>query len=91
MGLQKYRFDFDRPVDKHGVIETCANWLGGPSLAGLRNCPTEGYGRRTVYIQGPPDTYFSIPAAIVVKRKTVKGWVSCSDDEGWMFHPQKES
>lgn len=81
--LQKYRADVSRK-QSDGAILWEAQWQGGPSLSKIENCRLEnlvGNMRRTVYITGQADTYFSIPAACVVGGKTVRGYVT-SDDDG---------
>ena len=40
--------------------------------------------RRSTCRLGVPDTYWSAPAAVRVKGRTVSGFVSCSAD-GWEF------
>ena len=87
MGLQKFRADESRP-EKGNVIAWYARWMGGMTLAKLENCPTP-FGPRTVYMAGEPDTYFSIPATCRVQGKTVKGYVTCTDEQ-WEFHAYKE-
>ena len=87
MGLQRFRCDVSDPPDSNGAIACYAKWIGGPSLALIRNCPTP-FGPRTVYVQGEPDTFFSIPAACRVKGKTVKGWIG-QEDGAWFFRSYK--
>lgn len=83
--MQKYRFDKDGDPCKNGAVPVYAHWMGGPSLAGIRNCPTNVEGvRRTVYILGEPDTFFSIPAACRMFGQRVKGYVG-TDEEGFFF------
>lgn len=90
MGIQKYRNDRQGEKSANGYIPCYSDWNYGPSLAMIKNCPMDnGLSPRTVYIQGEADTFFSIPAAINVKGKTVKGWISC-DDEGFIFHQNKD-
>ncbi len=84
MGLQKYRADFAGNPDSNNAVPFFTNWIGGPSLALIRNCPTP-FGKRTVYIQGEPDTFFSQPAACKYKGKTIKGYVT-SNNYNWEFH-----
>lgn len=87
MGLQKYRADVADAPDANGAIAYHTNWMGGPTLALIRNCPTP-FGPRTVYIRSEPDTYFSIPAACKVKGKAVRGYVTHTDG-AWSFHANK--
>lgn len=89
MGLQKYRFDRDGEAESNGSVPVYTDWMGGPSLAGVRQCPCEGYGTRTVYIQGEPDTYFSQPAAIGAKGKRVKGFITYETGTGFTFTPER--
>lgn len=46
-------------------------------------CPD---GKLRIVVCGVPDTYFSIPARLVYKHKTVQGFVS-SCEEGFSFTP----
>jgi len=87
MGLQKFRFDKEGTKHPNGSIELITQWMGGPTLAGVKNCPTE-FGPRMVYITGEPDTFFSIPASCKYKGKTYKGFVT-SDETGLVFHVYK--
>ena len=75
MGLQKFRADFAGETQTDGATPWYTRWMGGPSLALIRNCPTR-WGARTVYLTGEPDTFFSIPAAITVKGFVVRGFVT---------------
>lgn len=88
MGLQRYRADIADPPDENGAIACFARWMGGPSLALIRNCPTP-FGPRTVYIQGEPDTYFSQPASCVFRKRTIHGYVTREDGKGWTFHANR--
>jgi hypothetical protein len=91
MSLQKYRADITDPPEKNGSVGWSARWVGGPTLALVRNCPidSEGTPPRTVYVTGEPDTFFSLPAACKIRGKTVRGWIGREDD-GWKFHPSRE-
>lgn len=82
MGLQKYRADMADPPDPNGAVAWWTKWMGGPTLALIRQCPTP-YGPRTVYVRGEPDT--SIPAACRVGKRTVRGYLTC-EDRAWKFH-----
>jgi hypothetical protein len=85
MGLQKYRADRAEPAQPNGAIAWCTHWMGGPSLALVRNCPTP-FGPRTVYVRGEADTFFSIPAACTFRGRTIQGYLT-TDDTGWTFRP----
>lgn len=100
MGLQKYRADQAGDVYPNGSQPFYANWIGGPSLALVRNCPIElliqvkdfpaEYQReklaepRTVYIRGEADTWTSQPAACRIRGKAVYGSISCTEN-GFTF------
>lgn len=97
MGLQKYRADKSGEPEKNGSVPWYTNWMGGPTLALVKNCPVkltmyeeevavweESASPRTVYILGEPDTFFSLPAAIKFKGKRVNGWIGHNDD-GYFF------
>ena len=84
--MQKYRADTSRLQDD-GAILWFAEWMGGSSLAKIENCRlnlAEGDWRRTVYITGEPDTFFSQPAVCKIRGCRVKGYVT-GDDDGLMF------
>ncbi len=84
--MQKYRADYAKDMPD-GSIQWFAKWLGGPSLAKIGNCRIDGTDiRRTVYITGEPDTYFSQPAATRVKGKYVAGYVAGDDNGCLVFH-----
>jgi hypothetical protein len=85
--MQKYRADVPRPQNDGSVI-WYANWMGGPTLAKIENCRLEnleGEPRRTVYITGEADTFFSIPAATRYLGKYVKGYVTGDEDGNLVF------
>ena len=87
MSLQKYRADKASETMPNGATPVYAQWIGGPSLALIRDCPLEnlaGDMRRTVYITGEPDTWFSQPAACRIAGCTVRGYVT-SNDDGFAF------
>lgn len=54
------------------------------SIAAVQNCQCEDGVRRTVYATGEPDTFFSIPARVSVKGKTVAGYLTTDNGE-WQF------
>ena len=83
MGLQKYRADMAGETQTNGATPFYTVWMGGPSLALIRNCPTP-WGARTVYVRGEADTFFSIPAACSVKGHTVRGFIT-QDDGCYVF------
>lgn len=81
--MQKYRADVSE-TQADGAVCWSARWLGGDSLARINNCRLanlQGEPRRTVYITGEPDTYFSIPAVCRYGGVRVRGYVT-GDDEG---------
>jgi hypothetical protein len=80
--MQKYRADKSE-LQADGAKIWRSHWMGGPSLAKIENCRLnlEGEPRRTVYITGEPDTWFSVPAAAHYYGQILKGYVT-SDDEG---------
>lgn len=86
MSLQKYRFDRTHDAMPNGSRPVYSEWLGGPSLAGIRNCPIDVVGAepRTVYVTGEPDTFFSVPAVCRLFGFAVRGFLY-SEDEGYRF------
>lgn len=84
--MQKYRADKAR-AQSDGATLWYAHWLGGPSLAKIQNCRIDGTTlRRSVYITGEPDTWFSIPAATRVKGRYISGYVTADADGLYIFH-----
>lgn len=53
------------------------------SIRRICNCLCQDGERRTVTVTGEPDTFFSIPARINVKGKTVSGFVTTHDPDDW--------
>jgi hypothetical protein len=87
MGLQKYRADYAGAVMPNDSIPWFSKWVGGPSLAVIRNCPVLNMydaSPRTVYAKGDANTFFTIPAVCKYKTKTIKGHITVSDD-GYVF------
>ena len=81
--MQKFRADTSRD-QSDGARLWFAQWMGGPTLSKIESCRLEnlaGEPRRTVYITGEPDTYFSIPAVTRYMGKRVRGYVT-GDDNG---------
>lgn len=86
MGLQKYRADKPGAAFANGGIPWSCHWIGGPTLALIRNCVIENRDipPRTVYITGEADSAWSLPAAARYKGKTIRGYATGSD-EGLVF------
>jgi hypothetical protein len=88
MGLQKFRADEAGEKQANGGTPYYTRWMGGPSLALIRECPIENdptLAPRTVYISDHPDSAFSIPAACRLGGKTVRGYVTCDDNREYVF------
>lgn len=86
MSLQIYRADRnDYQPDGANVWRSV--WMGGEPISKVSNCRLEnlaGEMRRTVYVTGEPDTYFSIPAVCILGGKRVRGYLT-SDDGNLVF------
>lgn len=89
MGLYKYRANKADEPDANGAVAWRTDWIGGPTLALIRNCPTP-FGPRTVYSQGEPDTFFTIPAACEYRGRAMKGFLTCKDGN-WEFHAYRDA
>ena len=87
MSLQKFRADKAGNKQLNGGTPFYANWMGGPTLALIRDCKIENIDLlpRTVYVRGEPDTWFSIPAACVSKGKTITGYITTDDNREYVF------
>ena len=85
--MQKYRADFSTKQGD-GAVVWCSRWFGGEPLARINNCrieSMEGGMRRTVYVTGEPDTWFSIPAAIRLQGCYVRGYITSDDAGNYVF------
>lgn len=85
--MQKYRADISE-CQKDGATLWFAKWMGGPALARINNCRLDnlvGDMRRTVYITGEPDTFFSQPAVTRIAGKCVRGYVVSDDNRNLVF------
>jgi len=85
--MQKYRADKYKVQDDNAVLYY-SDWQFGPTLAKIHNCHLEslqGDMRRTVYITGEADTWFSIPAVCKIAGCRVKGYVTNDDDGNLVF------
>lgn len=85
--MQKYRADKSKK-QADGAIVWRAEWMFGPSLARVNNCRLEnlaGDMRRTVYVTGEADTWFSIPAVCKLAGKRVRGYLTSDDDKNLVF------
>jgi len=81
-----YYTDPKDPGTEHPNGSKCFH-TPGRYLSKVKNCPVAGTTLRlTATISGEPDTYFSIPAKIQYKRKTISGFIS-ADEEGYHFVP----
>jgi hypothetical protein len=87
MGLQKYRADKAGPKQANGGTPFYTHWMGGPTLALIRDCKIENIelSPRTVYVTGEPDTWFSVPAACRSKGKTITGYITFDDSREYVF------
>jgi hypothetical protein len=84
MASLKYRIDVEEQ-NEHGQLIGSAKWMGGPTVARIKGAVCDDGQRRTAYVTGEPDTWFSVPARVNVGQRSVKGWLGC-DDGLWHFH-----
>lgn len=54
-------------------------WMGGRTLARVKGAICDDGQRRTAYVTGEPDTWFSVPARVNVGKRSVTGWLGCED------------
>lgn len=94
-GLQKYHAfggSTDGPFP-NGSIAHYGKTMWGGHLAFVRACPMAGdiaaFPPRTAYVQGGADTFFTIPAAVRIAGKNVRGFLTC-DENGWLFTPNRK-
>ncbi len=81
--MPNYRADTST-TQADSAIVWYAQWMGGPTLSKIENCRLANMAgdiRRTVYITGEADTYFSIPAACKLGGKRIRGYVTSDDGE----------
>lgn len=81
-----FRRDTAKP-EPNGAISHYTQWMGGPTLAAVIDCPwdIEGEPKVTANVTGEADTFFSIPAVIQVMGCRVRGWIG-RDENGPVFH-----
>lgn len=93
MGLKKYRADVAGEKQANGGTPYYSKWMGGPTLALIRDCKIENaiISPRTVYVLGDPDTAFTIPAACSFKRKTITGYIASDDNGEFIFRAHTKS
>ena len=85
----KFRNDYEEE-NEYGQLVCYTKWIGGPSIAGIKNCNSkvENLRGRTAFIIDSPDTFFSQPARVNYKGKSVKGFITC--DEGEFYFTPNE-
>jgi len=91
MGLQKYHtYNGGAPECAPNGSETHYGWTAhrGRHIALIKCCPCDTAPPRTAYVQGEADTFFSLPAAVRIQGRHVRG-VLMRDDEGWSFTADK--
>lgn len=83
--MQVYYADRTRPADINGSTVHCSKYVqAGSNVAKVSNCPCDDGKRRTVYVTGGADTYFSIPAACLVAGKRRVGYLTGTEG-GFQF------
>lgn len=84
MSLQKFRADFAAEPFSNGGVPWFTRSFAGQTLAKISNCIIHGgwITPRTVYVTGQPDTWFSIPAACVYRRRIIRGYITADEDSG---------
>lgn len=89
--LQRYRADISDPADTNGAVAWYARWMGGPSLSKVVGCRVyrDIFPARTVYVTGEPLTWTTQPAACRFRGETVRGYLTRTEERGWLFHPYK--
>lgn len=85
--MQKYRADSFETQSDGGKV-WFADWMGGATISKIENCRLEsmaGEMRRTVYITGEPDTWFSTPAVCKIAGCRVRGYITGDDNRQIVF------
>lgn len=88
MSLAKFRSDVMTP-QSDGAKVWHAKWIGGRTVAKVESCrwsTLHGEPRVTAYVQGEPDTFFSIPAKCHAFGVVVRGYLTNDDDGNLVFH-----
>lgn len=78
MGLQKYRADSEGEKQSDGAIPYYADWIGGPTLAKVKDCKCENaeISPRTVYVTHEPITWSALPASCMLLKKRITGYLT---------------
>jgi hypothetical protein len=87
MASLKFRVDIEEE-NEYGQFIGSARWMGGPTVARIRNCRCKDGSIRTAYVTGEPDTFFSLPARVNVGKRSVKGFLTVADGL-WQFTPEQ--
>lgn len=85
--MQKFRAD-EFEIQTDGAIVWSSVWIGGRTLARINNCRVENmYGdiRRTVYVTGEPNNWFSVPAVTRIMGCRVTGYITGDDNGNLVF------
>lgn len=83
--IDRYETNEHDPLQQLGY----ADWMGGPTLSNVRGAIVAGTAeRRSARVTGEADTWFSVPAQVKLKGRTIKGWLG-SEDGIYYFHPYK--
>ncbi len=60
------------------------------SLLAIKDCLCPDGKRRLARVTGEADTFFSVPARVTYRGKTVTGFVSFHDGDGAMFQAESD-
>lgn len=85
--MQVFRADISERQSDDAVVWR-SQWMGGRTLAKVENCRLKnlaGDMRRTVYVTGEPDTFFSVPAVCKIAGCRVTGYLTRDDDGNLVF------
>lgn len=86
MASLKYRVDREE-TNEHGQVLGFTEWMGGPTLARVKNVVCHDGKQRTAYVTGEPLTYFSLPARVNIGKTSVNGSLAALDKGLYTFHP----
>jgi len=83
------RFRDDFCVVLGSQKEWFARWMGGPTLSKVEGAVCEDGSRRTAFVSGDPDTWFSVPGYVHRKSRRVKGFLTKGNGAEWEFVANK--
>ena len=90
MASLKYLVATEHTNDHGQIIGMTGGWFS--TLARVKNVLCEDGKRRTAYVTTQePSTYWTIEARINIGKKSVRGYLHCTDEGEYLFHAYEKN